>query len=338
MTMDMGHSAEGGFGCSNATGIDSPDDGVQPWVVLRDVASRLRPNAHIIVFANEKGGVGKSTLAFHCCVALSNAGKKVLAIDLDRRQQSLETVLTNRDATASSLQIDVPRPRHIVLQKQSGAMLHQEILRAGPQCDYVIIDVAGHDSAIARFAMGMADTLVTPMNGATMDLALLGRFDPVSGLLREPGCFAQLVQGLRDERLRRGMTPTDWVVIKNRVRDSEARQQDHVDRALNQLSPELGFRLGSGFRERVAYRELFTFGLSHLDRSYFPGLTRSHTPTALEILRLIEDLQLPEREIEHPKRDRPRQFPPVGLKSARNFGASLYAYMRPVAQRVADPV
>jgi len=333
--MDLGHSADGEFGYHDSVGFDS---GVHPSVVLRDVASRLRPNAHIIVFANEKGGVGKSTLAFHCCVALANAGKTVLAIDLDRRQQSLETVLTNRDATASSLQLDVPRPRHLVLQKQSGAMLHQEILRAGPQCDFVVIDVAGNDSPIARHAMAMADTLVTPMNGSTMDLALLGKFDPVSGKLKEPGCFAQLVLDLRNERLRRGMAPIDWVVIKNRVRDAEARHQDYVDTALKRLAASLDFRLGHGFKERVAYRELFTFGLSHLDRKYFPGLTRSHTATAREILQLVEDLALPERETVQPvRRERPR-FTPVGTRSAQRFGESLYAYMRPRFQKVADPV
>ncbi len=334
--MDMGHSADGELGYHSPVSFDQVDDGVHPSVILRDVASKLRPTAHIIVFANEKGGVGKSTLAFHCCVALSNAGKKVLAIDLDRRQQSLETVLSNRDATASSLQLAVPRPRHIVLHKQSGAMLHQEIMRVGRNCDFVVIDVAGHDSPIARYAMAMADTLVTPMNGSTMDLALLGRFDPVTRQLKGPGCFAQLVCDLRHERHRRGMKPIDWVVIKNRVRDTEARHQDHVDRSLEQLGPAVGFRLGHGFKERVAYRELFSFGLSHLDRSYFPGLTRSHTPTAREILQLVEDLHLPEGEIGELRWDQIRRFTPVGTRSAREFSASLYGYMQPMSQKLVN--
>lgn len=334
--MDMGHSAGEAFDCQTSANLDLADDGVHPSVILRDVASRMRPRAHVIVFANEKGGVGKSTLAFHCAVALSNAGKQVLAIDLDRRQQSLETVLTNRDATASSLQLDFPRPRHLVLQKQSGAMIHQEIMRAGPQCDFVIIDAAGHDSPIARYAMGMADTLVTPMNGSSMDLALLGKFDPVTRKLKGPGCFAELVLGLREERARRGMQPLDWVVIKNRIRDSEARQQDHVDNALSQLGATLGFRLGRGFKERVAYRELYTFGISHLDRKHFPGLTRCHTPTTDEILHLVEDLQLPEREAEPIKRDRHRMTK-VGLRSARAFSASLYSYMGQAARKVPTP-
>src|SRR5690606_4038430 len=43
-----------------------------PSVVLRDLQSRRRPSAHIVTFANEKGGVGKSTFAFHCAVALAH--------------------------------------------------------------------------------------------------------------------------------------------------------------------------------------------------------------------------------------------------------------------------
>ncbi|MEG7616795.1 division plane positioning ATPase MipZ, partial [Listeria monocytogenes] len=49
----------------------------------------MRPQSHIIVFANEKGGVGKSTTAFHTCIALCNAGEKVAAIDVDLRQLTL---------------------------------------------------------------------------------------------------------------------------------------------------------------------------------------------------------------------------------------------------------
>ena len=44
------------------------------------------PKGHIIVFANEKGGVGKSTSAFHTCIALCNAGERVAALDVDLRQ------------------------------------------------------------------------------------------------------------------------------------------------------------------------------------------------------------------------------------------------------------
>ena len=37
----------------------------------------------IIVFGNEKGGTGKSTIAMHMAVAFANAGGRVGIIDLD---------------------------------------------------------------------------------------------------------------------------------------------------------------------------------------------------------------------------------------------------------------
>ena len=51
------------------------------------------PKGHIIVFANEKGGVGKSTSAFHTCIALCNAGERVAALDVDLRQLTLHRAL-----------------------------------------------------------------------------------------------------------------------------------------------------------------------------------------------------------------------------------------------------
>ena len=44
---------------------------------------------HIIVFANEKGGTGKSTTAVHTAVALESMGRKVAALDLDTGQRTL---------------------------------------------------------------------------------------------------------------------------------------------------------------------------------------------------------------------------------------------------------
>jgi cellulose biosynthesis protein BcsQ len=44
---------------------------------------------HFIVFANEKGGTGKSTTAVHSAVALTVAGRRVAALDLDTRQRTL---------------------------------------------------------------------------------------------------------------------------------------------------------------------------------------------------------------------------------------------------------
>jgi chromosome partitioning protein len=306
-------------------------NGVHPAVILQDILSRPRPQGHVIVFANEKGGVGKSTLAFHCAVALCDAGEKVAVIDLDRHQQTLTSALANRDATARSLQVDLPRPRHTVLHNQSGAQLSQEIARIGSGCSFIVIDAAGHDSAIARSAIAFADTLVTPVNSSFVDVDLLGKLDPVTMHLKEPGHFGRLVNELREERVRCGMTPLDWVVMKNRVRTAEVRQQLRIDEALERLAGRIGFRIGQGLSERVAYRELFLFGLTHLDLKRIPKLARMQARTGEEILRLVSDMALSHRQVTG-KYAEIRVKPKVVRETTEAFSASLYASMQPRTQ------
>jgi chromosome partitioning protein len=307
---------------------DVQAEGIHPKVVVQDILSRPRPNGHVIVFANEKGGVGKSTLAFHCAVALCDAGARVAVIDLDRHQQTLASALANRDATARSLQVDLPRPRYAVLQQPSGAQLSQEIARIGNDCNFIVIDAAGQDSAIARRAIAFADTLVTPVNSSFVDVDLLGKLDPVTMHLREPGHFGRLVNELREERVRCGMEPLDWIVMKNRVRTAEVRQQIRIDQALERLAGRIGFRIGHGLVERVAYRELFLFGLTHLDLKRIPKLARMQARTGEEILRLVADLALPHREVPA-KHAEIRVKPRLSHQTAGAFSASLYASMQP---------
>ena len=52
---------------------------------------------HVIVFANEKGGTGKSTTAVHVAIALAAKGAKVACFDLDHRQRTVGRYLDNRE-------------------------------------------------------------------------------------------------------------------------------------------------------------------------------------------------------------------------------------------------
>src|SRR5690606_41473517 len=102
-----------------------------PAVVLQDLEGRRRPAAHIVAFANEKGGFGKSTFAFHCAVALTPSGMKVLVVDCERRQQSLQHFLEGRDGTAGAPGVPLPRPSRVVLAEQGGGLLLQGVRRGG---------------------------------------------------------------------------------------------------------------------------------------------------------------------------------------------------------------
>ena len=268
-------------------------EGEHPDAIVADIAHRPLPNAQIIVVANEKGGVGKSTVAFHLCVALADAGLTVAAIDLDKRQQTLSHVLQSRAGTARRLGVALPLPRQQVLQVQSGAVLCQEIGRVGWDADVIVIDAAGHDSPISRRAIALADALVTPANTSLVDLDVLARLHPVSCEFVAPGCFARTVTELRDARARAGMSRLDWVVAPNRIRRDSSQNHATTKAALARLSAALGFRLSRGMAERVAYRELFLLGLTHLDLRHLPDMARGNPAAIREILALVDDLAAP---------------------------------------------
>lgn len=267
--------------------------GEHPSVVVRDVASRPRHHGHLIVFANEKGGVGKSTLAFHTAVALADAGHKVACIDLDYAQATLSRALTNREATCRLLKTWLPTPRHTALSFASGAYLSQEIARIGSDCDFIVLDAAGSDTPITRRAIAMADTLATPVNCSFADLDLLGQFDAHNLRLTRLGHFSRLVRALNGARRDLKMPVADWIVLPNRHRRGGSNNETQTRDALLELSQKAGFRLGQGLGERVAYRELFLFGLTHIDLKRIPKLARVKAFARSEIEQLLTDMRLP---------------------------------------------
>ena len=50
----------------------------------------------MVVFGNEKGGTGKSTLAMHTIVSFLYEGLSVASIDVDGRQGTLSRYIENR--------------------------------------------------------------------------------------------------------------------------------------------------------------------------------------------------------------------------------------------------
>lgn len=309
--------------------LDSSAAAADPGIaqLVANTHNRPRGGAHVIVFANEKGGVGKSTLAFHAAVALANAGATVLALDCDMRQRSLNTALENRRATVTCLGIALPCPRSAVVERPGLVALTQEMARLGSDCRFILIDAPGHDSPSGRAAIALADTLVTPVNPSFVDLAHLGRFNPATMTLTAPGPFGSLVSSLQQERARQGIAPADWLVLKNRVRTSEMRQQERVDHAIGLLAEHLGARVGSGLTERVGYRELFVFGLTHPDVARIPQLGAVKARDTQEVERLLAELRLPPMEVTRPKDETAHAR--VLAQTRSNYLTSLKAHVAP---------
>jgi chromosome partitioning protein len=236
------------------------------------------PQASVIVVGNEKGGAGKSTIAIHTAVVLMHGGAKVAVLDLDLRQQTLGHFFANRRKWLEAHDAAAPLPIEHPLSSDGAALTQapetealarfEEAFAACSQgADFVVVDTPGADSALSRVAHGLADVIVTPMNDSFVDFDMLGVVDPVTLELVRHSLYSDTVWSSRKARAAKDRKMIDWIVLRNRLAPTEARNRRRLDERVQALSRKVGFRIGPGLRDRVIYRELFPFGLTVADLS-----------------------------------------------------------------------
>jgi len=236
------------------------------------------PQANVIVVGNEKGGAGKSTIAIHTAVALLHGKARVAVIDLDVRQQTLGHFFANRRTWLAANEAEAPMPVEVPVALDSDALVgtpedeavarfHEAFASAREAADFLIVDTPGSDTALSRAAHSLADVIVTPMNDSFVDFDMLGVVDPVTLELKRHSVYAESVWNSRKARAATDRKMIDWVVLRNRLASTEARNRKRLDERVNALSRKVGFRIGPGLRDRVIYRELFPFGLTIADLS-----------------------------------------------------------------------
>jgi chromosome partitioning protein len=249
---------------------------------------------HFIVFANEKGGTGKSTTAVHSAVALEAQGRRVAALDLDTRQRTLGRYLDNRAATMKRTGAELPMPRYETFDPACGEEIGAALDRISKGVEVGVVDTPGRDDPYARAAMLRADTLVTPINDSFVDLDLIGEVDSETYRVRRPSFYAELVWKSRTKRAKEFGASVDWVVLRNRMQHIEAKNMRRVGAALDELSRRVGFRVIPGLGERVIYRELFPKGLTLLDLAQLGEVGLSHIAARQELREMIAGFGLPE--------------------------------------------
>jgi chromosome partitioning protein len=254
-------------------------------------------NPHRIIFANEKGGTGKSTTAVHVAIALAYLGVRVGCIDLDPRQRTLHRYLENRAETIRRKGYNLPMARFEVFNGTTVEELEALAAQVSPHVDFLIFDTPGRDDEFARYVATTADTLITPLNDSFIDFDLIGQVDPDTFRVRRLSFYAELIWETRKTRaqatLNQGRREMDWVVVRNRTGHVEARNMRRINNALQELSKRVGFRIAAGLSERVIYRELFPAGLTLLDKDYLGDLGTSHLVARQELRALISGLNLP---------------------------------------------
>lgn len=261
-----------------------------------------------VVFGNEKGGTGKSTLAMHVVVCLQRLGYRVAVIDLDARQKTVSRFLQNRQLTLDSTGDPLPMARCITLPGSSRTStteqradeqqaLQQAIDSLVDSHDVIVIDCPGSHTFLSSLAHALADTLITPMNDSFIDLDLLGEVNPETWKVDRLSHYAEMVWQSRKFRSASEKPPMDWIVTRNRLANLHSQNTQRVDEALTALQKRLFFRYVPGLSERVIYRELFPRGLTMMDidlLSEFGRMQVSHVAARREVKQLVEAMNLPD--------------------------------------------
>jgi chromosome partitioning protein len=124
--------------------IALPDDGVSP---------SPRRRAMIVALLNQKGGLGKTTLALHVTGALAAQGKRVVVIDADPQGSAL-------DWSEQRAKEGLPRLFGIIgLARDTLYVEAPEIAR---DFNHVLIDGSSRIAALMRSAMLAADLALVP--------------------------------------------------------------------------------------------------------------------------------------------------------------------------------
>ena len=229
----------------------------------------------IIAICNEKGGVGKTTTAMHLIMSLLGLGFSVASMDVDSRQKSLTRYIENRGETNKKTGNNLLMPRHFhipLVNKETPSETHKEeeklFLDAydhSKDCDFIVIDTPGNNTYLSSLVHSYADIIITPINDSFLDLDVIAKVNPDTLNVDKPSHYSQTIWEQKMKRAARNQESIEWVILRNRLSNIDAKNKRNMTEVLEKLSQRIGFKLIQGFSERVIFRELFLQGLTLLD-------------------------------------------------------------------------
>lgn len=186
----------------------------------------------VIVFANSKGGVGKSTSAVVLAQVLAKRGASVSLIDADPNQPLSQWRQRDTGRVPANLEL---------LANVTESTVTDAIDDAAARSAFVIVDLEGSANLAVTYAIGRADLVLVPMQGSQLDADQTRR-------------VLELIQ--REEKAFRRQIPYAVFFTRTnaaiRSRDLRHIEQDLKDNGIPLLPVEL--------TERAAFRAIMQLG------------------------------------------------------------------------------
>lgn len=175
----------------------------------------------LIAVSNQKGGVGKSTIAVHLATWLHDRGYEIALLDLDIQRSSSQWMREVEPAIA----VDTADTPEECLSKARGLTENHE---------FVVIDCPGGIDSVSRTALILADLALLPISPSILDLRSV----------QQATSILQYAQGIN-----RGKPEGRLILNRMRTRDT-------ISSELKEAAPTLGVQCAEHvLRDLQAFRD-----------------------------------------------------------------------------------
>ncbi|HRC27336.1 MAG TPA: ParA family protein [Alphaproteobacteria bacterium] len=226
-----------------------------------------------VVFANPKGGAGKSTAAVILATQIAAKGAGVTILDAD----------PNKPVSQWAKRGDIPKNIK-VLADISETTIIDEIDAAAQKTPFVVVDLEGTASMTVAYAISRADLVIIPLQGSQLDAAQAAK--AVSLIKQQERAFKKTIPfSILFTRTNSALKPRTLAHI----------QAEFLKHGIRAFETQL--------HEREAYRALFSFGgtLETLDPRQVGNLDKALANArdyAAEVVALLKAEQQQPRQAE----------------------------------------